>query len=1038
MKWTDIFIRRPVLAICVNLLLLLVGVISIHQLNVRQYPRSDSAAITVTTAYIGADADLVRGFITTPLERAIASADGIDYLESTSQQGRSTITARLRLNFPVNDALTQIQAKVAQVRNDLPPEAEAPVIEVENKDTQFAAIYLSFYSDVLEGNQITDYLVRVVQPKLSAIKGVQRADILGGRTFAMRIWLKPDKMSAYNLSPAEVRAKLAGNNSLSAIGNTKGSMIQVNLTANTDLRTREEFENLVLRREGDVLIRLRDVADVVLGAETYDDDVRFSGQRATFIGVYVLPNANSLDVVQEIRRQFLELQRQLPYTIKADIPYDSTKYIQDSIREVVKTLAETVAIVIVVIFLFIGSFRGVLVPIVAIPLSLVGACFLMLVFGFTINLLTLLAIVLAVGLVVDDAIVMLENVERHISEGLPPIDAAIRGARELVAPTISMTLTLAVVYAPIGFQGGLTGALFKEFAFTLAGAVVISGLVALTLSPMMSSRLLKPVHNPNGFQALLDRLFNRLRDSYRKRLDYSLNFVPVTIVMAVLVMMLAVPFWMFSGKTLAPKEDQGVVFSVIQADPNATLDQVQLYASKVEEVFRTFPERDQTFQVTRPEGGFAGMVTKPWSERTRTTMQIETEAFQKLSLIPGVRALAFTPPPLPGGSDFPVEFVLTGTADPAQLNEYAQQLVARAFESGLFIYADSDLKYDLPQAEIVLDRDKVAALGLDLQQISNDLGSILGGNYINRFNILGRSYKVIAQAKRTSRLNPDQLSDIFVTGPDGTLVPLSTFATIEDKVQPRSLNRFQQLNSAKIQGLLPPPVSIDQALRFLEDEAAKILPPGFGVDYAGESRQLRTEGNTLLFTLGIAMILIYLVLAAQFESFRDPFIILLGSVPLAFTGALLITFLGIKDATINIYTQVGLITLIGLVSKNGILIVEFANSLINEGLSKREAIVRAAATRFRPILMTTVATVVGHMPLIFVTGAGAAARNNIGIVLVTGMAIGTFFTLFVVPSIYLVVSSGKPRGHHPTPPPLPSSPTLARNHGHPEEAVLVK
>lgn len=1008
MKWTDIFIKRPVLAICVNLLILLIGIQSVRMINIRQYPRSDNAAIVITTAYVGANADLVRGFVTTPLERVIASADGIDYMESSSEQGRSTITARLRLNFSISEALTQIQAKVAQVRNDLPPEAEAPVIDVQNIDSRFAAMYLGFYSDEMEENQITDYLTRVVQPKLSALKGVQRAEILGNRTFAMRVWLKPDRMGALNISPADVRTALSANNSLSALGSTKGSMIKVNLTTNTDLQTVEEFEQLVVKNDKETLVRLKDIADVVLGAENYEDNVRFTGQTATFMGIYALPNANSLDVTAQIREIFPDIEKQLPPTMKAAICYDSTAYIQESIDEVIKTLLETIVIVIIVIYLFIGSFRSVLVPLVAIPLSLVGAFGFMLMMGFTINLLTLLAIVLAVGLVVDDAIVMLENVERHISEGMAPIPAAIKAGRELAGPIISMTITLVAVYAPIGFQGGLTGALFKEFAFTLAGAVLISGFVALTLSPMMSSRLLQSAGHEKGFQAFLNRFFDRLRCRYKTVLTAVLHFVPVTIVLWLLIFLLAIPFWMFSKKELAPMEDQGVVFSIIETDPNTTLDQTMLFATEVEKIFREYPDRYITFQITNPGGGFAGLVTKPKSERERTTVQIKDDANDKLGALPGVRAFAFTPEPLPGGSDFPVEFIISSTDEPERIFDYSNQLVAKAFQSGLFILALSDLKYDLPEAEIVLDRDKIASMGLDMGQISADLNAFVGGNYVNRFSIQGRSYKVIPQAKRQSRLNPDQLTDIYVTGPDNQIVPLSGFATIKESVQPRKLNRFQQLNSAKIQGLPRPGVTVDEALKFLETESAKLLPKNFSFDYTGGSRQLRVEGSSFMVTLVLACILIYLVLAAQFESFRDPFIILLGSVPLALSGALLFVFLGIKDISINIYTQVGLITLIGLVSKNGILIVEFANSQMEEkNLSKFDAVLEAASTRLRPILMTSVATVVGHAPLMFVSGAGAAARNNIGIVVVSGMAIGTVFTLFVVPAIYLLVAADK-------------------------------
>jgi multidrug efflux pump len=1002
MKFTDLFIKRPVLAIVVNLVVLIAGLQAVRSLSVRQYPRSDIAVIRVSTAYIGANADLVRGFITTPLERVIASADGIDYIESSSAQALSLITVHLKLNYDTNAALTQIQAKVAQVRNDLPPEAEAPVIELETADNQFAAMYLGFSSNELDQNQITDYLTRVVQPKLSAISGVQRADILGDRTFAMRIWLKPEKMAALGISPSQVREALARNNYLSALGKTKGSMVSVNLVANTDLSTPEEFRQLVVKEEKGSVVRLGEIADVVLGAENYEEDVRFNGQTATFMGVWVLPTANSLDVIKRVREAMPGIEAQLPAGMKAGIPYDSTAYIQDAINEVLKTLSETLLIVIVVIFLFLGSARSVLIPVVAIPISLVGAVFLMAAAGFTINLLTLLAIVLSVGLVVDDAIVMLENVERHLHLGKPPVRAALEAARELVGPIIAMTITLAAVYTPVGIQGGLTGALFREFAFTLAGAVIISGVVALTLSPMMGSRLLRTGDTEKGFAGMINRHFEVVRRLYTRGLSWTLQDRPVVLALWVIVVLLAAPFYMFSQKELAPAEDQGVVFGILQASANSTLDQTKLYATKVHDVYRSFPESDSIFQIIGPTGGFGGMVTKPWSERTKTTEQLLIESTGPLSKIPGVRVIPLTPAPLPGGGDFPVDFVIASTAEPQQLSELANQLVAKAFASGLFIFADADLKFDQPQAEVVFNRDKVRSLGVDLSQAGQDLSTMLGGDYVNRFSIQGRSYKVIPQVKRSERLTPEQLAQVHVTGPEGRLVPLSTFASLETSTEPRELKRFQQLNAVRIQGVIPPPVSLDQALTFLETEARAILPQGFTVDYAGESRQLRTEGSKFLGTFLLSAILIYLVLAAQFESFRDPFIILAGSVPLAISGALLFSFLGLT--TLNIYSQVGLITLVGLVSKNGILIVEFANHLQESGTDKLQAIVEAAGTRLRPILMTTAATVVGHFPLVLATGPGAGARNSIGIMLVTGMIIGTVFTLFVVPAIYLLVA----------------------------------
>jgi multidrug efflux pump len=999
---TDLFIKRPVFATCLNLLILFAGFQAIQKLTVRQYPKSDLAVVLVKTAYVGANADLVRGFISTPLERVIASADGVDYLESSSVQGLSTITAHLRLNFDTNAALTQIQAKVAQVRNDLPPEAEAPIIEVESSDNRFASMYLSFYSKELEQNQITDYLTRVVQPQLSAVAGVQKADILGARTFAMRIWLKSDKMAGFQISPSEVNAALAANNYLAAIGNTKGNMVSVNLLANTDLKTKEEFENLVIKRQGTSLVRLKDIADVVVGAENYNETVRFSGETATFMGIWVLPNANSLDVIKRVREILPSVEARLPSGISLGIPYDGTAYIKDAIHEVIFTLSETILIVVIVIFIFIGSLRSVLVPVVAIPLSLIGGAGLMIIFGFSINLLTLLAIVLAVGLVVDDAIVMLENVERHVAEGMSPKEAAIVAARELVGPTIAMTITLATVYAPIGIQGGLTGALFKEFAFTLAGAVIISGLVALTLSPMMSSILVRPNESPTRFKLKVDEIFENFRTRYQKLLESALKYSPGIVSGAALLSLCVIPFYAFSNHELAPREDQGVLFSIVQASPNNSLEQTDLYANEVQKAYASFPEYSKSFQLTSATFGFSGMLLKPWSERSRTVQDIEGEAWGKMGQIPGIRAIVTSPPPLPGGSDFPIEFVISSTAEPLEISGFAQQLVQRAFQSGRFMFADTDLKYDLPQSQIVVDRDLVASLGLDLRRIGLDLGVLTGGNYTNRFNVQGRSYKVIPQLKREERLNAEQLLTSHVSGPDGKLISLGTIAQIKNTVEPRALNRFQQLNSAKIQGAIVPGTSIDQGLKVLEDAAREILPNGYFLDYAGESRQLRKEQNSMTSSLLLALVLIFLVLASQFESFRDPLIILLGSVPLALAGALVFVFLNFTS--LNIYSQVGLVTLVGLVAKNGILIVEFANKLQERGFSKLDAIIGASSTRLRPVMMTSVATVMGHFPLVIASGAGAGARNSIGIVLVSGMVVGTLFTLFVVPCVYLLIA----------------------------------
>jgi multidrug efflux pump len=1022
MRFTDLFIKRPVLALVINLVIIIAGLQAMRSLNVRQYPRSENSVVTVTTVYVGASGELVRGFITTPLERAIAAADGIDYIQSQSAQGLSTISVRLKLNYDPIKALAEISSKVDQVRRDLPPEAELPVINVESADSQFASAYLSFNSDILQQNQITDYLIRVVQPRLSAIAGVQRAEILGARTFAMRIWLKPERMAAFNISPAQVRQALAANNYLAAVGRTKGSLVQVNLTANTDLRSVEEFKRLVVREQGGAIVRLEDIAEVALGAEDYDTEVHFSGRTAVFMGIWPLPNANSLDVIGSVRTEMESIQKQLPSGIQARVAYDATGYIRDAIHEVIKTLGGTLLIVVVVIFLFLGSLRSAFIPVVAIPLSLIGAVFLMQVFGFTINLLTLLAVVLSVGLVVDDAIVVVENVQRHLSEGQSPLEAALSGARELIGPIIAMTITLAAVYTPIGLQGGLTGSLFREFAFTLAGAVLISGGVALTLSPMMSARLLHGGIEERGLAGKIARDFKRVRAIYGRWVDVTLNSRPAVYMVWVVVSVLTIPMFIMSPKELAPTEDQGVIFGILDASADSTLDQNSFYAAAVNRAYLSIPETDFTFQATFPASGFAGMVVKPWAARKRTIFQILPEVQRKLQAIPGIRATPVTPPALPGGGRFPVEFILASTAETDQILQFAQQLQLKAARSGLFAFPPLiDVKIDQPQSEIVVDRDKAADLGLNLQQVGLDIASMLGGNFVNRFDIAGRSYKVIPQIMRADRLIPDQLKNIYVTGPTGQLVPLSTIAKISNSTVPRSLNRFQQLNAVTISGVAIRP--LDEALGYLENEAAKILPKGYVLDYTGESRQLRTEGNKFLPAFGLAVVLIFLVLAAQFNSFRDPFVILAGSVPLAMFGALIFTFLKMPDpnvpfwthgwtTTLNIYSQVGLVTLVGLVSKNGILMVEFANKLQEQGVPKRKAVHDAALIRLRPILMTSVATIAGHFPLTLVTGAGAAARNSIGLVLVGGMAVGTLFTLFVVPSIYMLVARDHSKDRH--------------------------
>ena len=1012
MKFTDIFIRRPVLAMVVSLLILVLGVRAVGTLQVLQYPRTENAVVTVSTVYYGADPDVVAGFITTPLEQAIAQANGIDYMTSTSTSGTSTITIYLRLNYDSNKALSEINTKVNSVLNRLPPGTQQPVLTVKVGQT-IDAMYIGFNSNELAPNQITDYLVRVVQPKLQAVEGVQTAELLGAKNFALRAWLDPEKLAAFGLTAADVATQLSNNDYISGLGSTKGQMVQVMLSASTSLHTLDEFRNLVLKQQGGAIVRLKDVANVTLGSDDYDSQVAFDGQQAVYIGIQVAPSANLLDVVKGVRAVFPEIVDQLPQGLDGRIVYDATEFVNSAIDEVIRTLVEALVIVTLVVFAFLGSVRSVLIPTVAIPLSLVGTFTLMLAFGFSINLLTLLALVLAIGLVVDDAIIVVENVNRHLEEGMAPLPASIEAARELAGPIIAMTVVLVAVYVPIGFQKGLTGALFTEFAFTLVGAVTVSAIVALTLSPMMCSRLLKAhgqgvSHWETWLIGVIDRSFDWLRRAYSRRLHSSLNYLPVTGAFAAIVLVSLYFLYTGTKSELAPQEDQGVIITLSTASPTATIDQRLMYGRQVYEIFRGHPESDHVFQLDVPGQSIAGMVLKPWDQRTATTNQMMPIIQQEVNRVAGAQVVAFQPPPLPGSQGLPVQFVITTTAPFNQLNEVAQQFLQEALKSGMFMFLNTDLKVDQPQVTVEIDRDKAAQLGLKMSDVGSALAWMLGGGYVNYFSLDGRSYKVMPQVAQRARLNPEQLLNYYIRTADGTSVPVSTVAKITTKVIPESLNHFQQLNRATIQGVAMPGVAQADAIDYLKDLAARTLPQGYTVDYGGLSRQYIQESGGFVVTFGFALIIIFLSLAALFESFRDPLIILF-SVPMSLAGALLfltvLSTLGIPGATLNIYTEVGLVTLMGLISKHGILIVEVANSLQREGKTKREAIEQASAIRLRPILMTTAAMVLGVVPLIVATGAGAVSRFSMGLVIATGIAIGTLFTLFVVPAVYLMLAA---------------------------------
>ncbi len=999
---TDIFIKHPVLAIVVNLMIVLMGLRSISLLPIQQYPKLESTSIVINTLYIGASAETIRGFLTTPIERAVSAIAGVDYIESSSTSGLSTVTVRLKLNHNSTQALAEVTARLQQVRRELPAEAEPPAIELQRADRPYASFYLSFTSDEFSISDLTDWLARNIQPQLSTLAGVQRVGIEAGQMPAMRIWISPQQLSSLNLTPGDVFAALRRNNFLAAIGRVKNDAVQVDLLTNTDLRTIEEFEDLIVSQRDGATIRLRDVARVELGAEEAQMIAMYEGHDAVYVSVWPLAGSNEIDVAYRLRAAMDELRPTIPKHVDMELAWDSTKFMEDAIREISKTLMETIGIVGIVVFLFLGSARTALVPLVAMPVSLIGAVVVMLLLGFSLNLLTLLAIVLAVGLVVDDAIVVVENVQRHIQLGKSRTRAALVGARELVGPIIAMTITLAAVYAPIGFQGGLTGMLFREFAFTLAAAVIVSGVVAVTLSPIMSATLLDPA----GEEGFLTRWVNRRFDTLRRwyavllrgaiALRWSIAFCTFLIAIA------AVPLYMMSGKELAPVEDQSAIAVILQAAPDATLKSTSRWAGELAKSLQQLPETRYLWALVSSNGGFGGMITKDFKDRTKTTTQLQPEVYGLVSQIAGVRALPVLIPPLPGAGQYDVELVIKSDQDVEQLATLAAEIVQRGQKQGMYMFVDTDLKLDLPQARVVIDRQQIADMGLDLAMIGQELGVLLGGGYANRFNYFNRSYQVIPQLAEEERQSASALMDLKIRGASGELIPVSTFASIEPTTAPRSLQRFQQQAALRIFAGVLPGVTKEQGLTVLEGIARDVLGDTAVIDYGGESRQIRQEGSALAVTLGFALVLIYLVLSAQFHSFRDPLIVLAGSVPLAISGALALTFLNLT--TINIYSQVGLITLVGLVAKNGILIVEFANGLQQQGLAKFEAIMEASQTRLRPVLMTSAATVLGHFPLVLVSGPGAEARNSIGIVLVAGMLIGTFFTLFVVPALYQLLA----------------------------------
>jgi len=1004
--FTDLFIRRPVLATVVSLLILLIGGVAGLKLQIRQFPQTSNTTITITTSYPGANADVIKGFVTTPIEQAVASTDGIDTLVSTSQQNVSTITLNLRLDANPDRAMSDALSKVNQARRVLPKDVNDPVI-VKQTGQGTALMYLSFNSSVMSSSQITDYLIRVVQAQLQTVDGVANAQILGGQTFAMRIWLDPTRMAARGVSPNDVSKALAANNFISAAGEVKSDYTQISVDAETSLDSAVAFGKLVIAAHGDGLVRLGDVATIDLGPQSADSSVTFDGQKAVVIGIYSTTEANPLTVIDGVRAVLPGVQARLPPGLSATIAYDSTEFIRSSIREVEKTLFEAALIVIAIIFLFIGNIRSTIIPIVTIPLSLIGVMMALSALGYSINLLTLLALVLAIGLVVDDAIVVVENIHRHIEDGMTPFDAAIRGAHEIALPVVAMTITLAAVYAPIGFVSGVTGALFREFAFTLAGSVIISGFLALTLSPMMCSKLLRHETGSAGrFAAFVDRTFDGLRRAYQRRLLSSLNFRALTLLILVGVLAMTGVMYLSTPRELAPEEDQGFLIGITKTPQLANRDYMERATERLTDQVKSVPEVEHAFMVNgypNVRAGFAGMILKPWDQRTRNQKQVLATLGPKFLAVPEAQVQAFAPPSLPGSTGgAPMQFVIRTTDDYSTLADVAAKMQDAARASGLFLFTDVDLKFDTPEYVVSVDADKANRIGVSMADVGAALSTMLGGNYVNLFSLQGRSYQVIPEAPRAFRLSPEWLTRYQLRTSNGEFAPLSAVATVTEKVQPNGLTSFQQLNSATLSGVPFPGRTLGEALDFLKAKSAEVFPAGYSYDFQGDSRQLEQEGNALIYVFGFALIVIYLVLSAQYESFRDPFIILVA-LPTALFGALLPLNIGgvMGFATMNIYSEIGLVTLIGLIAKHGILMVDFANNLQeSQGLSRREAIVEAASIRLRPILMTTAAMVVGMVPLITATGAGAQSRFTIGLTIFFGMAIGTTFTLFVTPMVY--------------------------------------
>ncbi|RJY13205.1 efflux RND transporter permease subunit [Parashewanella spongiae] len=999
---TDIFVNRPILAVILSLTLVIIGSISAMKLPVLQYPQIESSSLIIDTVYVGASAEEIQGFVTDPIEKAAATISGVDYISSESTSGASKVTVQLELNADSTKALAEINTRLSQIRFELPSQSQDPSVTVTRADRPFASFYL--YADTKEFSraELSDYLVRQVNPLLNALPDVQRVGLEGGRSPAMRIWLNPTKMAELNVSSNDIQQALARNNVAATIGRTRNPAQRIDLVANTLLKDKASFEQITIKEVGDRSIKLSDISRVELGSEQAAAEAGYNLTNSVYVSIFTQPGANEIAIGDKLYERLETINKALPKDLKLKVAYDATKYMRESIKEVFTTLIETIVLVGIVILVMMGSFRTALVPLITIPISILGAIAAMTMMGFSLNLLTLLAIVLSVGLVVDDAIVVVENVARHMRNGMSGPKAALLSSRQLFTPIIGMTITLAAVYAPIGFLSGLTGVLFKEFVFTLATAVLMSGLVALTLSPIMSAKVSPEGGKEGKITRKINAQFTRLETAYRALLQRVFQSRPQVIVLAIFITSLIIPFYLFSKSELAPVEDQSSVQMFIETPPESTLEYTSEQMKTIVASAIQTPNSVGMWHLVFGTSGFGGLNFVPVDERQQNIQQLQGQLFGLLSQFPQVTAFPILPAALPTSGQFDVEMVVTSSVPQPEMAGYAQQLVYAAFQSGNFLFADTDLKVDLPQIGFQFDKAKIADLDMTISDVNEQLSFLLSDNYVNRFNLDGKAYKVIPQVEERFRNDQQGILQLQLTTPSGDLIPLSSIATVSSKAAPRKLTKFGQRNSFRIYGGINGGSTKEQALASLEKAAAQILPASYSIDYVGESRQIRSEGNTLVGVLGVALVFVFFVLAIQFNSFRDPLVVLLGSVPLALSGALLLSFTNFT--TINIYSQIGLITLVGLVAKNGILIVEFARHLQMEGKSRSDAVIEAAGARLRPVLMTTAATVLGHFPLVLVTGAGAAARNSIGLILVAGMLIGTFFTLFVLPVIYSYIA----------------------------------